>query len=626
MIEPMKKLELLLYHREQEPFLESLREAGVVHIETQQETLSKKEEAARSELLRIDKVLREISRMKGLSLDEEPNTHGEKLVAQFEELCEKEEALKTEKNSLRKDVLQLTNWGNFSPKELDKLRHHGVYAHFFDLPNKDMKLLEGQTYEVITDAGASKYVVVFSRDEVLTLHGMEAAAIPMKSLREVEDTIARIDSTLEEIAQEKKAVSKQRACIQEFRDEVEGALRFERARNSMTGLTQDKLLHLTGWVPVKVEEKTQAVLEEYSCWYEFTEPTRGDKVPVKMKNKRGAQLFEPITKIFDLPDYFELDPTPFFAPFYALFFGLCLGDLGYGFLMVLAAVLGIKLLPQKMLPLLFLGAILGGATMISGVLLNTVFGAPLFNGWQGELFSGQHMALLQEQEIGGQTVYPAMAFSVFLGVIQICLGILLKGVNRFRDGGIRFTLFPLGSLLLTLSVALSLVKINFLDMATFFQIVSRDSVAATDVMNALSWSAISSVALFGLFLLFFFNNPDKKIGLRLPLGFWELYQFVTGIMGDGLSYIRLFALGLASGLLANAFNEIAFMVSGGDAPAVMGVLTVAILLLGHTINFILAALGAFVHPLRLTFVEFYNNLEFNGGAAPYAPFSRTNDN
>jgi V/A-type H+-transporting ATPase subunit I len=131
-------------------------------------------------------------------------------------------------------------------------------------------------------------------------------------------------------------------------------------------------------------------------------------------------------------------------------------------------------------------------------------------------------------------------------------------------------------------------------------------------------------AIVGLVLLFFFNNPSKSVFVRLPLGLWEFYQFVTGLMGDVLSYIRLFALGLAGGLLGASFNKIALMVCGGElnfsTPLV--VFTIIILILGHVINIALASLGAFVHPLRLTFVEFYKHLEFQGGAKEYKPFAK----
>jgi V/A-type H+-transporting ATPase subunit I len=630
MIEKMKKLELLLYHREREDFLESLSTAGVVHITEETETLSEKGEKLRSDITRADKVLREIMRAKlDKNISEKPQADTEKnggeLVKEFETILSRQEYITTEITGRKKDLLQLEAWGDFDPELLKKLEKNAIFAWFYDIPNKSLDSLAEYNYHIITDAGPSKYLIIFTRENTPPLQGIEPLPVPKRSLKKVRDEIADLENECAEYEEKKSGIAAQKKSIEAWKNMQEEAFLFERARLSMTPATENKVLHLTGWFPAPSENQVASTLSAYSCWYEFSSPRRDEPVPVKMKNRPGARLFEPITKIFDLPDYFELDPTPFIAPFYALFFGLCLGDVGYGFLMIVLAIVGMKLLPEKLKPVMVLGIVLGSATMFSGVLLNTAFGAPLFNGTaEGFAFfsNGGSLAVLEETTLEGRTVYPAMAFSVFLGIIQIILGMTLKAYNRFYDGGWKYTLFPFGTVLLTLSIAVSLVKINFLDMATFFQIVSRGDLMTQQVMHTFSWTPILGLASLGLLILFLFNNPDKKPAVRFPLGFWELYQFVTGIMGDGLSYIRLFALGLASGLLANAFNEIAFMASGDGAPGFMFIFTVLILLLGHSVNFILAGLGAFVHPLRLTFVEFYNNLEFNGGAVPYKPFSK----
>jgi V/A-type H+-transporting ATPase subunit I len=133
----------------------------------------------------------------------------------------------------------------------------------------------------------------------------------------------------------------------------------------------------------------------------------------------------------------------------------------------------------------------------------------------------------------------------------------------------------------------------------------------------------------GIAIFLVFNNPDKPFITRFfGLSIWEMYNFITGILGDVLSYLRLFALGLAGGLLGNAFNYIAFMlVTNADGSmnyvSPMMVFTIIILLVGHSLNLALSMIGSFVHPLRLTFVEFYKNIEFKGGGTAYKPFATT---
>ena len=121
-------------------------------------------------------------------------------------------------------------------------------------------------------------------------------------------------------------------------------------------------------------------------------------------------------------------------------------------------------------------------------------------------------------------------------------------------------------------------------------------------------------------MILLFNNPDKKMWIRPLLGLWEMYNVVSGLLGDVLSYIRLFALSLAGGLLGGAINLIATMIRGDDPGIVSWFFMLLVLVGGHFINFALAALGAFVHPLRLTFVEFYKAVGFTGGGKAYAPF------
>ncbi|MCP4269431.1 MAG: hypothetical protein GY777_28320 [Candidatus Brocadiaceae bacterium] len=218
-----------------------------------------------------------------------------------------------------------------------------------------------------------------------------------------------------------------------------------------------------------------------------------------------------------------------------------------------------------------------------------------------------------------------MAFSIYLGVIQLILGMILRAVNGFRSGGWQYLMYPAGTILLVLWVSLTLINIDFLGSGSFWNVVSQGSIAVEAVVGNVPAMLLNVIGILGIVLVMLFNDPSKPIVKRLvPGGLGAIYGFATGFMGDALSYIRLFALGLAGGLLGNAFNQIGFMVSGEGKPAALFIVTILILILGHTINFALAALGSFVHPLRLTFVEFYKNIEFKGGAEAYNPFMKRN--
>ena len=395
--------------------------------------------------------------------------------------------------------------------------------------------------------------------------------------------------------------------------------------------TREAIFTIQGWFPARREDEIRAYLDRHGVSYSVEEPQAGEHVPVLLKNRRPGRLFEPVTRIFSLPDYFELDPTPFFAPFFALFFGLCLGDLGYGaILTLLAGVIGWRASARGALrSVAYLGVILGVSTMINGVLLNTVFGQPLFNlpGADGFLFSGGgEWALFASQTIRGETVFPAMTLALLLGYVQIFLGGVLRGINAWRQDGWLYALQPAATLLMLLGGSFIAVHRDPLDLgfnADFAIGILPVGAAVARVSESAGWALLA----LGLCVFFLFNNPGLKIFLRPLLGIWEFYQFLTGLLGDILSYIRLFALGLASGLLGGAFNQIAFMIlpRGPDGDMVYAtpliLLTILILILGHSLNLALSALGAFVHPLRLTFVEFYKNLHFRGGGKLFRPFA-----
>jgi V/A-type H+-transporting ATPase subunit I len=187
-----------------------------------------------------------------------------------------------------------------------------------------------------------------------------------------------------------------------------------------------------------------------------------------------------------------------------------------------------------------------------------------------------------------------------------------------------YMLHPLGDICTVIGITIYVTKINFINLADF----SFGIVPIGPFLSSLPFSVSYIFIGIGLAFMFLFNNPAKGL---LPYfggaGLWALYQFTTGIMGDVLSYLRLFALGLAGGLLGAAFNDIAFMFVLQENGTInytnpLFLVTLIVLVLGHTINFGLAALGSFVHPLRLTFVEFYKNLEFKGGGKAYSPLGK----
>jgi V/A-type H+-transporting ATPase subunit I len=304
---------------------------------------------------------------------------------------------------------------------------------------------------------------------------------------------------------------------------------------------------------------------------------------------------------------------------------------GYGLLLLIAGVVMPSKGPQKMKGIFVLITFLGAMTIVNGFFLNSFFGASIFSvkGVNGLAGSGGPLPFLGPKVIGGNSVFPAMTFSIYIGFIQMMLGMLMQITNRIRNKGLLFAVQPMCYIPMSLAVFIFLCKVDFLSMGSYeingMQIGAMIAGVSDQVMKVL--------VLIGIVPFVFLNTPTLKIFLRPLMALYELYNFANDLVSSGLSYLRLFALGLAGGLLGNAFNEIALMLISNEQGEVsltspLIIFTVLIMVAGHALNFFLSALGAYVHSVRLMFVEFYKFVNFEGGGSTYVPFSEnvTNNN
>jgi len=637
MVTKMAKLSVLLYHGERELFLGKLREVGVVHIEKADKELNAKSVTLNAELSEVEKVIAEVKKITATNKDISGKCElsAADAVKQFVANSLRIEAINGEISAVSKEKVKFEPWGDVSIKTLDKLQEKGVYVSLYELSVKDKHLLENIDYEIIKQTPAYIYIAVAGLEEPIIIEGREPWHLPDLTLAELNSKESILNAEKYKLSQEQKDIATILNEIEKHRAGIQNLLNFEIASSSMENAGAEKILYVNGWVPVEKQAELEKVFNEFSCWYEFEKPTKKDDVPVQYNNSKFAQKYEVITNLFALPKYAEIDPTPFFAPFYMLFFGFCVGDIGYGLLILFGAMFAYFKVSDKMRPITILAMMLGFSTIIGGFLLNGFFGMPVFNSADGTGLLGTAGGLsvwsfLKTTTVhtatGTKNIMPMIPFSLFLGVFQILFGMVLRTINKLRQSGgnIQYAIYPIGTMFLTIAVALWTIQINFLDLGSFFEVITRGSVTAMDMAANINSTMILIPLCIGLVLVFFFNNPSKPVYVRLPLGLWELYNYTTGIMGDVLSYIRLFALGLAGGLLGASFNQIALMITGGkfDLGTPLIIFTILVLILGHTINIALAALGAFVHPLRLTFVEFYKYMEFEGGAREYKPFAK----
>jgi V/A-type H+-transporting ATPase subunit I len=304
-----------------------------------------------------------------------------------------------------------------------------------------------------------------------------------------------------------------------------------------------------------------------------------------------------------LPNYYEIDLTPLVAVFYPIFFAYCLGDAGYGLILLIITIIGRYTFLKGQKLFINMGIILGLVSMVLGIVKSgTILGIPIVENQDIPLFNylSQFILIPDDQDY----VFNAFNVALLLGVVQIFVGIITSIVRKLKYDSVWHALGSVGKLLLVAGLI-----ILFLG-------------GMQDVTALAVYIPVAEIAVYiGIALVLLFHDPEIPLAKRLGGGILPLYNIATGLLGDTLSYIRLFAMGVASTVLGLVVNQIGGQIigAGGVLFIVLGVL---VLIIGHSLNLFLATLGSFVHPLRLTFVEFYNNAEFKGGGVPYQPFRK----
>ncbi len=628
MIVKMKKLSLLLYHQEKQDFLKALQELGVVHVVENTDAVS---DSLSHKIALSGQYQRIIKKFEAIKKEHTPNVPAKdtqdplEVMVGFEKLENDHERTDQKIAGLQKQEATLLPWGNFDSDQVKKLAEANVHMRFYEASTKVFEQLDLQTvtYEEINRVGNQVYFIVFGQGDI----DADEVKLPEVSLNSIQSDIAREQKHLESLNSQVQEYTAYTSSLASHLAAHTNKENFEKAGLSMEAQTGGKLFHFSGWLPAEKQQEVTAFLDKFSVIHEIEEPTQKDNVPVLLKNNRFSKLFEPITKIFALPSYFELDPTPFFAPFFAFFFGMCLGDVGYG-LILLAATIGLLAKgPQKLKPIAMLGIVLSIMTILNGFFLNTFFGNTIFAimpSQKDALFSGGGVLapLGSFASADGQMVYPAMSFAIMLGVIQVMLGMALQAYNKIVYQGRIWGLQPISNLMMFAGALLWAAADNIGNLGTFVigpLAVGKLLTAPPGILGKLLFAG-------GFVMLIAFSSPGSNIFTRPLTGLWAFYNFIVDLMGNVLSYLRLFALGLASGLLGNAFNQIAFMFVKNEDGSLnllsIGIIgTVLVLIIGHTLNLALSALGSFVHPLRLTFVEFYKNVQFAGGGKAFSPFA-----
>jgi V/A-type H+-transporting ATPase subunit I len=393
------------------------------------------------------------------------------------------------------------------------------------------------------------------------------------------------------------------AAVAEYRKELELAAdkldaRIAMAQAEESQLATENVLLMEGWIPAESEAKLEALLSSFDCAWETEEPVEAEypEVPVKLKNNLFTNGLNMVTNMYSLPQYGTVDPNPLMAPFFILFFGLMMADMGYGLIMIAAAIVAMAKMKPRDNTLSFVQLLLWGgiATFVMGALTGSFFSDIPYqiehiihpdSTWQGlpYLFSPVHDSQM--------VLYGSMV----LGLLHLNAGMIVNFVQKKRAGNLADAIWEEGSLWVLLAGGvLAVLKIG-------------------------NVAGIPVVLIIGIVMLLFGAGRHSKGFGKVTAAFGCIYNTATGWFGDVLSYSRIMALMLAGGVVGQVFNTVAIMPAQNSGINVFSVLAfVVIFLLGHAMNFGLNLLGCYVHDLRLQCLEFFGKFYSDGGK-PFTP-------
>ena len=588
MITQMKKYTFLVFHRDYEPFLTQLRDLGVVQITQKAAGLIEDDEQLQAALQHEDELRRLLKQ------------------GAPDQLLQERAAIEQRIADAQAAAQQVAVWGDFDAERINALSKAGYTLRFFVCSSSafqeewgiKVSEKEGKTYFVNVNnenyADYENYATLLPSPD-------KSAAHYMQEVEHLKGLLAAANARIE--AWQLANIEDIKAQLKEARKNID----WQRVTLSTDKLAEGSLCLFEGFCPIDKEPELNAMLAAAEVYYEETDPEKEDATPIKLHNNWFVKLFEPLTGMYGWPNYHEFDPTPILGPCFLLFFALCIGDCGYGLMLTL---IGYLIFKGKLKIEMFdgLGGIimaLGVGSTVVGYLMGTFFGVDIY---RAEWFPESAKALMFNNlgvngKIGEYDVM--MVLALVIGVVHIILAMTIKAISYTKRDGFKNTVSTWGWLLLIVGGICTAILAMTFSLPT----------------ETVKWTliGIGAVSALGIFV---FNTPGRNPLINVGAGLWDTYQMSTGLLGDVLSYIRLYALGLAGGMLGAAFNQLGAQVLGENPNVGTWIGFILIVTFGHILNLLMACLGAFVHPLRLSFVEYFKNAGYEGSGKLYQPFKK----
>lgn len=633
----MSKLSLIGLEENKAPIIENLIKMGVVEIINCEEKLADEEWAQTvnrdGDAATLAQLEADISEVKGAldylakydtrkkSLFEPKRTLDD---AKYQEVLKKKDtiwdtvkkinnfdeslsALRSEENRLDNLILTLEPWKSLTvPLDVTATKTTeilwGVIPSSVSVESLKQELSEIAPASFLQIASSDKdqtYLLIFYHKSFKedVLDDLKKYGFSKVAFKDMAGTVAENITTSQQrisaIKQERLTIEKQIATLAPEISNLEilfDYLEIEKDKNKVLNnlVKTNKSFMLEGWVPSEVADKVKtSITQKYNCIIDVNNPENEDDMPILVKNNSFVKPFELITDLYSQPTAKEIDPNPIMAPFYFVFFGLMLSDAGYGILISLFTGFilwkyELEGVIKKLMGLLFFGGI---STFIWGA---------LFGGWFGNVVSAVSGGTYNISPIWFNPLDDPMRllmWSLIFGAIHIFVGMGIKGYMLIKDGKVLDALFDIGGWYVFL-------------------------IGIVLLLSGAAGAAGKYLTIFGAAVLVLTQGRSQKgIIKKLLMGVLSLYN-VTSYLSDVLSYSRLLALGLATGVIATVVNTVGVLFGFN---AVTLVFFVIVFVIGHIFNILINVLGAYVHASRLQYVEFFSKF-YNGGGKPFKPF------
>ena len=587
MVTEMTKYDFILMSGDADAFLEKLQKVGVMDITRSSKPVDENSEKLSCKVDICRNAIAALTEVQPAEFAEK--SYGDLAVDVLETVKEKE-AAQNQLELLYKEQMECQPWGNFDVNGIKRLAEMGLKLHFYKAKAIDPAWKEQYALSEISTDGTDTYFVVVA-DEGDYDFPLKELPAPTRDDSAIKKEISNLEYEIEQKDKHLAELKCHEADIQKELDKTLSKLDLHLAHVSGEKAAEDYITVFEGFAPKENETALRDMLEKENVYYLVGKAKVEDNPPIKLKNNKFVSMFELLTDMYGRPKYNEFDPTVFISIFFMLFFAFCMGDMGYGLALIIAS-LGLKKVLGNIAPL---GVTLGIATTVVGFFFHTFFSTDMLT-WN--CLPDAVKKFMLPSTIAGYD--GTMVLALLVGIVHLCLAMIIKTYQSTKVKGFANSLSTWGWTLLIVGgiIVGGLALMGVMDKA-----VTKWVIIVIGCLSALG--------------IYFLNDLHRNPLLNFGSGLWETYNTATGLLGDVLSYLRLYALGLAGAKLGEAFNAIGLQARGdGGAGWIAFILIVVI---GHVLNIAMCVLGAFVHPLRLNFLEFFKNSGYEGTGRKYKP-------